>query len=95
MTEKRTGNFTRQQYLHYIDGVEARNNDLPVSANPLFEVDEYFCFWNCGWHQADMDKGVRVYQGPITNIKRMMIPSSTPFANTSTRFQSIAKQEAA
>jgi hypothetical protein len=91
--------FTRQQHLYYIDGMEARNTEKPITSNPLFAEDEYFCFWNCGWHQADMDKGVRVYQGPTADTRLMMIPSSTPFADVSTRFKhklsTIHQQEAA
>jgi hypothetical protein len=83
----RPGRFTRQQHLYYLDGIEARTNGKPVTSNPLFSEDEYFCYWNCGWHQADMDAGVRVYSGPNADTKKMLAPPSTRGANVSTRFK--------
>jgi ribosome modulation factor len=59
--------LTRHQLLVYGDGKEARINGQPKGSCPKMSDDPMYCCWLMGWHDADLEAGVRTTNfHPIT-----------------------------
>jgi hypothetical protein len=59
--------FSRLENFAYIDGKEAFMEGKTLRANPKLSDDPLFTFWQCGWHDADIEAGNRITNfHPIT-----------------------------
>jgi hypothetical protein len=54
-------NNTKHEEQTYQIGRKARIANLPLSSCNLHSTDPEKCWWVAGWHDQDMEFGVRVY----------------------------------
>ena len=52
---------TRFEEQAYQDGKTARISNLPLMSCNLHSNDPERCWWVAGWHDQDMELGVRMY----------------------------------